>query len=191
MRGLAKGHGPAASGKFSYSQLVDLSWSVFPGIPQWPGDPAVETEVAATIERNGYYLRRFTMGEHSGTHLTAPSSFYIDGAGPEDYRPDQLVVPAVVLNVSGQCEYNPDFSFTQDDLQAWEAEHGQVPDGSLALLYTGWPARWRQPAEYLGRDAEGATHLPRLSCDEAFKGVKARLGKMKAIHVRSTFVVAR
>ncbi len=164
---LAKGHGPAVRGVISYSRLIDLSWPVFPGIPQWPGDPAVETEVAATIERNGYYLRRFAMGEHSGTHLTAPSSFYVDGAGPEDYRPDQLVVPAVVLNVSGQCEYDPDFTFTQDDLRAWEAEHGRVPDKSLALLYTGWPDRWHQPAEYLGRNAEGGLHFPGFSVEAA------------------------
>ena len=127
----------------------------------------VDVAVAATIEKNGYYLQRFAMGEHSGTHLTAPSSFYADGAVPEDYPADQLAVPAVVFDVAGRCEHNPDFSFAQVDLQAWEAEHGRVPEGSLALLYTGWSARWRQPAEYLGNDAEGRLHFPGFSLEAA------------------------
>nr|WP_292068892.1 hypothetical protein [Marivita sp. XM-24bin2] len=40
-------------------------------------------------------------------------------------------------------------------------------------------------------DAEGPTHFPGFGCDEAFEGVKARLGKVKRIHERSTFIVAR
>jgi kynurenine formamidase len=123
----------------------------------------VETEVAATIERDGYYLRRFAMGEHSGTHLTAPSSFYTAGAGPEDYRADQLVVPAVVFDVCDRCEHDPDFSLNPEDLQIWEAEYGRVPEASLVLLNTGWSARWRQPAEYLGNDAGGRLHFPGFS----------------------------
>jgi kynurenine formamidase len=162
---LAERTGPVGGGSFSYSRLIDLSWPVSPGIPQWPGDPAVETEVTATIERDGYYLRRFAMGEHSGTHLTAPSSFYNDGAGPEDYRPGQLVVPAVVFDVRDRCEHDPDFGLTRDDLQAWEAKHGRLPEASLALLNTGWPARWRQPAEYLGLDDQGRLHFPGFSLE--------------------------
>jgi kynurenine formamidase len=63
----------------NYSRVVGLSRLVHPGMPQWPGDPAVDFETVAEMHRDGYYLRRFSLGEHSGTHLNAPSSFHPDG----------------------------------------------------------------------------------------------------------------
>ena len=163
----AKGPDIPGGRSFSYSRLVDLSWPLSPDIPQWPGDPPVDFQVSATIERNGYYLRRFAMGEHSGTHLTAPSSFYADGSGPQDYTADQLVVRAAVLDVRAQCQRNPDYGLALDDLQAWEAKNGQVPHGHLALLYTGWADRWHQPREYLGSDADGRLHFPGFGLEAA------------------------
>ena len=66
-----------ASGKsINYARVVDLSQVIHPGIPRWPGDPPVEFETVAQIDREGYYLRRFSLGEHSGTHLNAPNSFH-------------------------------------------------------------------------------------------------------------------
>ena len=59
----------------SYSKVVDLSHVIHPGIPCWPGDPPVGIRAAAAVETEGYRLNSVTIGEHSGTHLNAPSSF--------------------------------------------------------------------------------------------------------------------
>ena len=158
---------PADGEVFSYSKLVDLSWPISTGIPKWPGDPAVEIEVSATIERDGFYLRRLAMGEHSGTHLTVPSSFYADGVGPENYTADQLVVAATVLDASVACQQNTDYALSLKDLLTWETKNGRVPERSLTLLYTGWAARWHQPTEYLGGDAQGRLHFPGFSLESA------------------------
>lgn len=58
-----------------YSRIVDLSHVITPSIPLWPGDPAVTFEVWASQEQDGYYLRRFSLGEHSATHMNAPIRF--------------------------------------------------------------------------------------------------------------------
>ena len=150
-----------------YSTIIDLSWPLSPTIPQWPGDPPFETEVAATIEESGYYLRRFSMGEHSGTHCTAPASFFAGGAGPVDYQPEQLVAPAIVLDVSAQCNGNSDFRLRPDQLEDWEARHGRVPEGSVALLHTAWDGRWHRPGDYLGADAAGRLHFPGFGLEAA------------------------
>ncbi len=127
----------------------------------------METQTVATIQRDGYYLRRFAMGEHTGTHLTAPYSFYADGAVPQDYTAAQLVVPAAVLDVRSQCGEDPDYSLTPDDLLSWETEYRRVPRGHLALLYTGWANRWRNPVDYLGADASGRLHFPGFGLEAA------------------------
>jgi hypothetical protein len=68
------------SKSINYTKVVDLSHVIDPSIPTWPNDPPVEFESVAELENDGYYLRRFSIGEHSGTHLNAPNSFYGDGA---------------------------------------------------------------------------------------------------------------
>ena len=64
-----------------FKQVIDLSHKITTSIPLWPGDPPVEFETVATVENNGYFLRRFSIGEHSATHMNAPNTFYADGMG--------------------------------------------------------------------------------------------------------------
>ncbi|MGQ9869450.1 cyclase family protein [Leptodesmis sp.] len=66
---------------FAYSQILSLSHVIHPAIPQWQGDPSIEFEAVAAIDREGYYVRRLTIGEHSATHMNAPSSFLWMGLG--------------------------------------------------------------------------------------------------------------
>jgi kynurenine formamidase len=122
----------------NYTRVVDLSQPIHPGMPQWPGDPLVEFETAAQIDQDGYYLRRFSLGEHSATHLNAPISFHPDGASVDAYPAESLIAPAVIVDVRGQTAANPDYLLTIDDVLEWEERSGQVVSGCVLLLYTGW-----------------------------------------------------
>ena len=58
---------------------------------------------------------------------------------------------------------DPDHRLTLDEVKAWEAAHGRVPDGAIVLLRTGWSARWPDKKRYLGDDTPGdasALHFP-------------------------------
>ena len=159
--------GPAEGGSISYSKVVDLSWPVHDGIPQWPGDPGVEFETVARIEKDGYFLRRFSMGEHSGTHLSAPSSFYPDTPGHNEFSPQDLVRPAIVIDVTVQAEADRDYALTMNDVLDWESDHGPAPQGCVALLRTGWQARWNNPSDYLGGASADQLHFPGFGLDAA------------------------
>lgn len=157
--------------RISYSRVVSLSHPLAPGIPQWPGDPPVAVEEWAAIARDGYRLRRFSMGDHSGTHMTCPASFYPDGATTDAYPPEQLIRPAVVIDVRERCRNNPDYALTEGDLREWETRHGPIPPGALALLCTGWAQYWDNAARYLGRypgmDGAGGLRFPGFGLDAA------------------------
>lgn len=140
----------ALPGKIVYSRVLDLSRAIHPAIPVWPGDPAVQFETTARLEQEGYYLRRFSMGEHTGTHLSAPSCFYADGPTIDAYAPESLVVRAVVIDLRQKALEHPDYVLSQRDLREWEGRHGQVPGGSVVLALTGWGEKWDDPSEYLG-----------------------------------------
>ena len=88
------GSAALAQHTISYSRIVDLSHVITPDIPLWPGDPPVEMETVASFDTDGYHLRRFSIGEHSATHMNAPNSFHEGGVGIDAYPPESLVVPA-------------------------------------------------------------------------------------------------
>jgi kynurenine formamidase len=69
----------------SFNSIIHLSHIITSDIPLWTGDPAVEFEINAWRDRDGYYLRRFAIGEHSATHINAPKSFHTDGVGIDRY----------------------------------------------------------------------------------------------------------
>lgn len=147
-----------------YSRIVNLSHPLHPAIPQWPGDPPVEFQQVAVWDTDGYFLRRFAMGEHSGTHANAPAAFHPGGVGIDAYPPDALVTPAVVIDAREAASADPDYTLAVTDLMAWERRYGRIPAGSVVLLFTGWQDKWDSPADYLGLTATGvepaSRHFP-------------------------------
>jgi kynurenine formamidase len=107
------------------------------------------------------------LGEHTGTHFDAPVH-WITGRDGEDVAsvpPERLVGPAVVLDKSAEAAEDPDLLLRVDDIRAFEAEHGPIPDGAWLLFRTGWDARAHDSDEFLnggrtpGPDAECARFL--------------------------------
>jgi kynurenine formamidase len=107
------------------------------------------------------------IGEHVGTHFDAPIH-WITGRDGEDVASvpaERLVGPAVVIDKSAEAAEDPDYVLTVDELRAFEAEHGPLPDGGWLLLRTGWDARAHDQDAFLngahtpGPDAECARWL--------------------------------
>ena len=151
----------SGKGTIAYSRVVDLTHTIDPSIPLWPGDPHVVFKVVATMKKDGYYLRSFTIGEHSATHMNAPNSF-ISGnkEAITSYPADQRVIPAVVIDVRDKAAKNSDYQLTKQDVVSWEAKHGKIASGSFVILFTGWEDRWNDPKKFINQDAKGHLHFP-------------------------------
>ncbi|MEB3177838.1 MAG: cyclase family protein [Nostocaceae cyanobacterium] len=149
----------------TYSQVIHLSHVIDEDIPQWQGDPLVEFETVATLGNDGYYLRRFSMGEHSATHINAPKSFYSNGAGIDTYPADKLVQKAVVIDIRNQATANPDYALIVNDVLAWEEKHGEIPPNCLVLLHTGWQEKWRDKKAFFNQDKARSLHFPGFGGD--------------------------
>jgi kynurenine formamidase len=153
----------AATGQqtIAYSKVIDLSHVISPKIPLWPGDPKVVFKVVATMQKDGYYLRSFTIGEHSATHMNAPNSFISGNTEAiTSYAPEQRVVPAVVIDAHAQSAANADYQLTKQDVLDWEAKNGQIAPGSLVIMLTGWEDKWSDPPAFINQDAKGTLHFP-------------------------------
>ncbi len=150
-----------------YSSIVDLSHTVDPDMPLWPGDPPVEFQTVTTLGNRGYFLRRFSMGEHTGTHLSTPSAFYADGAGPDEFPDDSLVAAAAVIDVSRRAVADPDYGLLASDVLQWERRNGIIPADALVVLHTGWWRRWGDPRRFINLDSSGVMHTPGFGLEAA------------------------
>jgi arylformamidase len=79
--------------------IHDISLSIGPGLPVWPGDPAVLLERVAHLESDGCNLTRIAMGAHCGTHVDAPLHYLAEGAAVDRLDLEALVGPARVFDL--------------------------------------------------------------------------------------------
>lgn len=156
---------PSAFISGSKSSVIHLSHIIDTDIPQWQGDPPVELDTVAELEKDGYYLRRFSLGEHSATHINAPKSFHSFGVGIDKYPAESLVVSAVVIDIRAQSAVNFNYILTVADVLAWEEEYGEIPAGSVVILYTGWQDKWCDKDAFFNQDAQGSLHFPGFGSD--------------------------
>jgi kynurenine formamidase len=149
-------------------RVVDMTYAISDKLPKWPGDDrAFEAKVNATFEKDGYFTRSFWMLEHYGTHMDAPAHF-----PPGKETLDQIPVahffgPAVVMDVRSDTAKDQDYRLTIDRVEKWEAAHGRIPPGAIAMLLTGWASRWPDEARYRDMDASGVMHFPGYSVEAA------------------------
>lgn len=153
--------GAAVVKSIDYTHVVDLSHRITQKIPLWPGDPHVKFTVVASWAQDGYYLRKFAIGEHSATHMNAPNSF-IDGntQAITSYSPRQRVVPAVVIDIRDKARHDADYQLTKQDVLDWETQYGPIAPGTFVILFSGWQNRWDRPKAFINQDAHGNLHFP-------------------------------
>jgi kynurenine formamidase len=151
----------------SYTTVTSLSYSNSPATPVWPGNPSFEMETLVTVEADGFYANLLTYHEHTGTHMDSPAHFIADGQTADLLDPAQFVAPLAVIDVSAQAEADVDYGLAIDDILAWEAEYGELPEGAFVAMYSGWGARFGDAEAFVNLDADGVMHYPGFSPDAA------------------------
>jgi len=146
--------GSAAAPLPGFGDVVSLSHVNDPATtPLFPGDPAFRIRTAFTIEDDGFYLEVVREGAHTGTHYSAPCHFHAGRRCMDDLVPEDLVLPAVVIDVRDEAAADPDHVVTVADLKAWEDTYGEMPAGAAVLLETGCDRYWAN-----GDDPTAATY---------------------------------
>lgn len=141
------------------AKLVDLSHTFGPDTLYWPTSPSrfEHKELAFGPTPRGYFYSSYSLctPEHGGTHLDAPIHFDKDGLTVDRVPLENLMLPAVVLDVRKQALQDRTYRLTVADIQAFEAIHGKIAKGSALLLMTGWDQFWPDAKSYLGADTPG------------------------------------
>lgn len=165
---------------FAGATLVDLSHAFDAGTVFWPTETEgfVLERVFAGRTEGGYWYEanRFRSAEHGGTHLDAPVHFGEGRAAADAIPLERLAGPAVRIDVTAACAADPDHAVTIEELVAFEAAHGRIPDGAIVLIHTGWSRFWPDRAAYLGTAARGAEAVASLR----FPGLSAEAARWLA-----------
>lgn len=115
--------------------IHDITLTITPDLPVWPGDPPIRLSQPAHLERgDAYTLTRLDMSAHTGTHLDAPAHFVRGGATVESLDLATLIGPALVVDARGRGH-----------LSAETLEGLAIPAGVRRLLFrTDNSLRWQR-----------------------------------------------
>lgn len=174
---------------FPNGAWIDLSHDFSEDTIYWvTAEPFKRTTVAEGPTEQGFYYSAYNYSgaEHGGTHLDAPRHFAEGKKTADQLGLDQLIGEAVKIDVSARASADRDFEITVDDIKAWEAENGKIPEWAIILFQTGFSAKWPDKKAYLGTDQKGPDavkdlHFPGLHPDAAKWLVENR--KFKAVGI--------
>lgn len=164
--GLAEAAPTAASApQFTGGTWIDLTHEFAADTLYWPTAQRFQLEVesrAMTPKGYFYAANRYRASEHGGTHIDAPIHFAEKGKTVDQLPVDQLMGSAVVVDVTAKAAADAEYQVSVADFEAWEKEHGLLPQGIIVLLRTGYATRWPDPKTYLGTEQRGAEAVPQL-----------------------------
>jgi kynurenine formamidase len=147
-------------------QFVDLTHAFYPGMPHWPG---FDNERRTTMyyydegvgaKGHGFFAQEYRIPGQWGTHVDPPAHFVRGKRFLDEISVKEMVLPLVVLDVSKKAEENPDYQITMDDVRAWEAKYGPIPEGSFVAMRTDWSKGWPNSEKMRNADENGVAHYP-------------------------------
>jgi arylformamidase len=133
-------------------RTIDLTYDLVDGMVVHPLLPRPSFRDIATVEVDGYAMSEYSLVNHSGTHIDAPSHHVAGGDTLDDIHLDRLVTSGVVLDFAGSRP-GP---ITRTEI---EPQLGRLRVGDVALIHSGNGRNWGTEAYWTGwsyPDAEAA-----------------------------------
>ena len=150
---------PVSSLELAEYRIIDLTHPYTAETIYWPTSPTKFqlTELAYGETPGGWFYSSYSLctPEHGGTHFDAPIHFSASGAPVHDVPLEDVIAPAVTIDVSARAGGDSNYRLAVDDVLEFEAQHGEIEAGMIVLLRTGWSERWPDTAAYMGDDTPG------------------------------------
>jgi len=143
------------------AKYVDLTHTITPGIPVWVGfGPPSFAPAAAGRDIEGFATKgeAFTYDKHGfeansyvlstdqlGTQLDPPAHWAPEYPGIDELPATYAIRPLVVISIEEQVKKDYGYALQVSDIEAFEAEHGRIPEGSVVFVRSGWSKDWPNP----------------------------------------------
>ncbi len=125
-------------------KIYDVSLTLQPGMTTYNGEPGpTVTPISAIDNGAAANVSLYSFGSHTGTHIDAPVHFIPGASGVDAIRPEVLVGPATLLDMSAISE-----AITAADLEGAELP----PDATRVLFKTRNSQYWNNVSGEFHRD---------------------------------------
>ncbi len=116
-------------------KLVDLTHSISPNMPVYPGTEQPVLTTGCSIDKDGFLEKKITFYSHTGTHIDAPAHLLKAGKTLNKLPIEHFYGPALLLNF----DTVPTQTIEVKDLQSYQDKIRAV---DFLLLHTGWSQYW-------------------------------------------------
>ncbi len=133
-------------------RVIDLSRTIEPGMPCYPGTPQPVFRSLSSIDQHGFAEQQLTISSHTGTHVDLPSHILSAGISLDAVSLDRFTGKGLAVDLRNSTEG----TIALEALQGFEAH---IKECEVLLLCSGWSQYWGTPDYYTG--------YPVLSSDAA------------------------
>jgi len=122
--------------------IIDLSHTILPTMPVYPGTEPPVIRQANTIEQDGFAEKQISFYSHTGTHIDAPAHMLPGAATLDQLDVSQFVGNGWVVDVST--------SGPEIGRALLEAQVSHLEACEFVLFHTGWCHAWGQKSYFSG-----------------------------------------
>jgi len=116
-------------------EIIDLSHTITPGMPVYPGtEPPIMTP-ACTLDNDGFIERKLIFYSHTGTHIDAPAHILPHAPTLDRMPADRFIGPGSVIDLTAVKESEIDISYL-------EPHENLFKTSDFILFHTGWSQFW-------------------------------------------------
>lgn len=143
------------------AKYVDLTHTITPNIPVWAGfaastfSPAkagsdiegyVKTGEVYRWDKHGFEATEYALKtDQLGTQLDPPAHWAPEYPALDELPATYAIRPLAVTSIVEQLKSNPNYALQVADIEAWEKQHGRIPEGSVVFVRSDWSKQWPDP----------------------------------------------
>ncbi|MCD1293537.1 hydrolase [Methanocella sp. CWC-04] len=116
-------------------RIVDLTHTIHPEMPVFPGTEQPVITKTNTLEKDGFCEVIISMYSHTGTHIDAPAHILENGPTLDKLDVGHFIGSATILDLSN-LETK---TISVDDLKNYE---GRIGRSDFIIIKTGWGKHW-------------------------------------------------
>lgn len=146
--------------------VEDLTHAYDEAFPTYFGAPGVTMTQEFNFAENGFNLMSMALNEHTGTHVDAPLHFSADGNSVDEIPVGTLVAPLCVIDIAARAAEDADAQVTPDDIKAWIAANGDIPENACVAMHSGWGPKTGGDG-FRNADGDGVMHFPGFHIEAA------------------------